>query len=511
MIVFGLAIAGLAISLRLAPLWSSEPNLGHGWIVACYLLWWWIDKWESKPAANPSTQLSLPAAASLPLILLLIVAPLRLFLTPFADWPSMLWAWTLTWMALVSAGLCLAGGKLWLRHFAFGIFLVCATLPWPQVCERALFDPLREWITLLTVEALNLLGYPALAHGTTLQVLSRWVGMEEACSGLRSFQLSIALSLILGEIAGLKKRYRFLLLASGCALAIGMNFVRVLLLSLAVARGNEMTPFWHDASGYGIYVALTLMLGLFCWYLRTADHRRSFPSVGDTPSTDPIFSDAFPKLWFSSMMLGFAILEAGAYAWFAPGNTEWRNKWTVEFPATAPRFAELPLGTFGMNELKADLYKGASWTTAADPMGRVAFYIEWRSGPMTGGAHNPTVCFPNAGCHLEKELGTLELVFGGQTIPFAGYEFSRKGQMIAAYFTIWDTDLQRSLLDNSPRGGALNWYKARWAQVMSRRSKIRTQLLTFAVISNDPGDAQILDAPFIKNEIRSVLRLVGAK
>jgi hypothetical protein len=61
------------------------------------------------------------------------------------------------------------------------------------------------------VEVLGWLGIPAMAHGNVIEVATGMVGIDEACSGIRSFQSSLMISLFFGEFYALSRGPAWLL------------------------------------------------------------------------------------------------------------------------------------------------------------------------------------------------------------------------------------------------------------------------------------------------------------
>ena len=495
-----LTLMVLAVGLRVAPLWSSDPDLGHGWIVGCFLLWWLADRWRVRPLAVP------PEAAesawiwiAAPVAVAVALAPARLLLTPYPNWPGLLWLWSGAWFALALAGLTLAGGRAWGRHFAFGAVLIATALPWPQVLQRAVFGPLRELLTMVAAEVLNWVGYPTLVYGTTLKVVGRWVGMEEACAGLRSLQLAVALAVMVGEVAHLRRRRRLGTIGLAIGLAIVGNFGRILFLSWRAARGAPVEDPLHDASGYLGYGLLAAALGLVCWRWRGA------PRIAG-PVAGPGRIGRAGLQWCLAAGLAVVALEVGAASWYAGQSGAWQPTWGVFLPNTAPYFAAIPLTSDVREALHPDQFAGASWINR-DRLTRVVFYVEWRQGQTAAQApfaHNPAVCFPYAGCRDARELRTLVVRVGDLAIPFHGYSFTRADQQIVAYYTVWDVDRQQELVDARPPAGWWAWWRARWVAVVARRSQIRAQLLTVALMG-DAGRIELIDEPFLRAQIEAVL------
>jgi hypothetical protein len=57
-----------------------------------------------------------------------------------------------------------------------------------------------ELATSVTVELLNLFHFPAVQHGNVIEVRTGFLGVDEACSGIRSLQATLMVSLFLGEL-----------------------------------------------------------------------------------------------------------------------------------------------------------------------------------------------------------------------------------------------------------------------------------------------------------------------
>ena len=68
-------------------------------------------------------------------------------------------------------------------------------------------------------------------HGNTIEISAGVVGIDEACSGIRSFQATLMISLFLGELYRLSPLRRTILCLSGFAMSFLFNLGRTLLLT----------------------------------------------------------------------------------------------------------------------------------------------------------------------------------------------------------------------------------------------------------------------------------------
>ena len=90
--------------------------------------------------------------------------------------------------------------------------------------------------TAMTVEFLGLFGVVALQHGNVIEVSTGMVGIDEACSGIRSFQAMLMISLFFGEFYALKVSRRALCVVAGFAFSFLFNVARTSLLTWVAAH-----------------------------------------------------------------------------------------------------------------------------------------------------------------------------------------------------------------------------------------------------------------------------------
>jgi hypothetical protein len=94
-------------------------------------------------------------------------------------------AWVLA-AEIVSVTLCaihFIGGKSWLRHFAFSVCFIFASIPWFATVEGFVIQGLARVATIVTVAMLNLFRIAAVQHGNIIEVKTGLLGVDEACSG----------------------------------------------------------------------------------------------------------------------------------------------------------------------------------------------------------------------------------------------------------------------------------------------------------------------------------------
>src|SRR5205823_2703551 len=136
-------------------------------------------------------------------------------------------------------------------------FLVA--VPWPTFVEHPTVELLTRGNVGAVVELLNAFGIPAIPQGNVIEISNGLVGIDEACSGIRSVQASLMISLFLGELYRLGLLRRLALCFGGLAAAFVFNVVRTLLLTwVAAKQGLPVMAQWHDPAGVGVLVACFL-------------------------------------------------------------------------------------------------------------------------------------------------------------------------------------------------------------------------------------------------------------
>ncbi len=108
-------------------------------------------------------------------------------------------------------------------------------------------------VAMIVSEILNLLGVPAQFEGSVIRVNAGLVGVNEACSGVRSLQTSLMIGLLFGELYRFTFVRRVLLIVAIIALAFAANVMRAFFLVwMAATRGLDAMERGHDFAGYAI-------------------------------------------------------------------------------------------------------------------------------------------------------------------------------------------------------------------------------------------------------------------
>lgn len=251
--------------------WNHRPDLQFGWgvlVICAYLLWM---EWPSRPELRPRwTPLNgIVALAGCALLFLT-----QIYQAAFGMMPASLIGLAAGVMLVVLANLHYAFGWAGVRHFAFAYGFILIALPMPSAIHGLVINGLQSKITVLNVVFLNLIGIPAQQTGSLIQLPLCTVGIDEACSGIRSLQASLMVALFVGYLKLRSYGLRALLLGLGVGLSILGNLIRSLFLSIqAHHHGTEAIEAYHDAAGWSILVFTFAGVALMAWFLTAVDRR----------------------------------------------------------------------------------------------------------------------------------------------------------------------------------------------------------------------------------------------
>ena len=483
--------AAWVLPVRVA--WQNSPDLGHAWAVPLLMAYLWWERWAERPALRAPVGWPAGAWWVLAGLLVAIEFPLRLFLTPFPLWPVVLALYTALFLAVALLGAWRLAGAAGVRWLAGPLILVLSVLPVPSLLENGLIVPLRTVWAALAAEISNLLGYPALAYGTSVRLGSGWVGIDDACGGIRSLQACVMIALFFGEWYRFRWTRRLALVGVGVGAALLGNFGRVLFLSLRALGGAGAVESAHDVAGWIAMAASLVLTGwLACWwggYKFPAQVRAARPAGAAARSP--------AALWLAALALAFAAGDLGTRLWFARGEHLRRAsipQWTAAFPTRHWSYRPgPPLNEAARDLLRPDYFVAATWRADAETAVS-AYYVEWRRGQVARSVpflHNPTVCLPIAGCELSATLAPIPVPWAHGTIPFHAYRFRRAGEEILVAFTIWDPARGRPLNQPGELTSWSEWYRMQWAEVREARQNQPAQMLTISIPWNERAPAAL--------------------
>lgn len=411
--------------------WEANEQYSHGWFIPLLAGWIFWQRWTERPAAQPLSGPGRLAAYAVLLALLLPSAAGILVAGAYPDWRLVLWllggAALLSSMALTA----LAGGWPWVRQLSFAYVFALVSIPWPSGPERWLTQELSLLAAQLAAWILPLMGIAAMCHGTTIDVGSDVLAVDDACSGIRSFQSSIMAAFFLGELYRLRWPWRIFLVAAGLVTAYALNVVRMLVLSVAVVNGGiGALDRLHDPAGFVILIATMGILWLFCWALQKIPSSTQAPPVSAAVTTAPV-----PVFACVGVVVSMALMVAATEGWYA-----WKSRGVERAPAwTVPSGAEVvdePLDERVAEMLRYDRGFQRAWRDEAGRSWHLIF-LEWEPSRMSlhyAQPHLPEQCQTMIGRQIVSKSEMRRADANGISIPYHLYKIrSGKDEFFLMY------------------------------------------------------------------------------
>jgi exosortase len=344
--------------------------------------------------------------------------------------------------------------------FMFPVAFIGVAVPWPYTWSEPLIQALTRFNTWLAVELLALTGIPALPHGNVIELATGQVGVNEACSGIRSLQGTLMLALFFGEMYDLPWRRRLGVLGAGFALALTGNLARTFLLTWVAAReGEAAIQNWHDPAGATVLALTCAGVWLLSWALARRPRRHDAadpPSTRDgdrasAPSVTPLEHppvnqlEAMLRRWRAVGWIGLiwvAAVEAGVAGWYAwvESNRTRGPDWQLVWPRQERELAEIEVGRAARELLQYDEGRQVRWRRADGTVCQMSWF-RWRPGRAAAylaKSHSPVVCMPAAGFPLEWVSEVRWLETAGLRIPYRLYRFGGDVGPVHVWYTRWE-------------------------------------------------------------------------
>lgn len=433
----------LASARTLGAEWAAAPQYHYGWAVPVLCGWLFWQRWQDRPVPHPTR-----APAWFGLILALGFAPLRLVLETFPDWRPALWLLAAILVGTTFWLLRAAGGKAWTGHFAFPVAFLLTAVPWPTPLEATVIHGLMRANAALAADVVTALGTPAVQRGAVIDLGSTLVGVDEACSGIRSLQASLMLALLFGEVFRVSMARRVGLLGIGLLLALSANLARTgWLVWTAAHDGAGAAGAQHDQTGWLSLLACVSGVALLGWRWRRSPLPRAEP--------DRRTIEHFPAAAWIGVLAVLTLAESGTELWFRrhdagravstnPGHDRHLAE-TLRWPTARSGYRQLGIRPAVKAVLGSDHEAAAAWRDSGGAR-LVVHLLRWEPRPvreaMLAKYHTPDVCLPAAGCLPRGELptATIDTAFG--PLPFRGYLFEEEGRPLHVYYLlIEDRDL----------------------------------------------------------------------
>ena len=257
--------------------WTNNPDLQFGWVVVllCAYLFW--EAWEKRPAVHWRVRAWAVAGFAAGLALLFLVQIYQAVMGSSAPTTVGL---GLGVILIVAGNLGMVFGWPGIRSFGMAFGFILIAMPMPSGIQGPVVSLLQDKVAWFNTEVLNLIGIPAEQVGSLIHLPNGTVGVDEACSGIRSLQSTIMATIFIGYLTLKRASLQVLLFFSGITLAIIGNLIRSLYLSLtANARGMEAIAEVHDAAGWSILAFTAVGVIIISWFFSKLERRLENPEA----------------------------------------------------------------------------------------------------------------------------------------------------------------------------------------------------------------------------------------
>lgn len=417
-VLAGVLVAGglLAWAACLWPAWRENPDLSHGFLALPVLAMLWKRAREDSASGRARKQEWLSDGwVGLGVGLGLVgLAVATLFTTVYAvalGWgatPTLFFLSVVVASALGMATILATGqGVRWVRPgwpLVVMVAVVLLSAPLPPGSYARLTAGLQEMVTIGVVDTLRLFGVPALRAGNVIQLGSTAVGVEEACSGVRSLVSCVLGGLVLSALWLNSPWRRFWLVGLAAPLALAANFGRSLTLTLMARSGVDIAGMWHDMLGYAVLVpTMGLLAALACWLEeKSPGEVRVEQSPKATKGAEWSGVVAVAALMLAAGWFGFMGLRTQSNGGVSVAAPDLERLVPAVSPAGWRVETRRDLGRFaGILQTEHLLERTYSKVTDADETWQVTVYVAWwpagGASVSTVAAHTPEACWPGAG------------------------------------------------------------------------------------------------------------------
>ena len=533
--------------------WSVNEQYNFGWFVPFFALCLFWLRWQDRPeirSQKSEVRSRTLIASAIAIVSLLFLLPIRLFEIANPEWRLLAWVHAAAVMTLTLLLIWYAGGMPWLRHFAFPVAFIFVAVPWPTQLEVPIIQGLMRIVAHVAAETAMLLGTPAQVEGNLIRVSNGLVGVNEACSGIRSLQTALMIGLLFGELKRLSVLRRLALVAGAVAIALLANFFRaVFLVQVAATKSISEAGHWHDTAGYTIIMLVFVStMGLAYWLGRKKASvvagvpAEPKPGEGVSPAESgcsgtrvacksqptrlPLQS---PMSFVAAALCWLLLVEIGTASWYRAHehNLVSAATWSVRWPEQSPNFRKLKIDSEIRGVLRFDEGEAAAWTltspasseNAGEPKGSgtqvngtrentiscLLYLFRWKPGrnsALLANLHRPDVCLPASGWTQVADDGVRNHpVTGSFELPFRHFEFQRafedsRPQTAHAFYCLSEDRAAGSSAPpqatNLPgmSGSRSEWTRAeRLRAVLEGRRHLGQQVIEAILISSEPFSA----------------------
>jgi exosortase len=434
--------------------WTLNPQYNYGWAVPFLGVLLFYFRWQRRPGPGLGGRNNLMVRLSRGVALVLLF-PIRVIEEANPDWRFLSWILALCVVDFSLLSLLQAGGARWLKHFAFPVCFPLVAVPWPVPFENFVVQTMMRAVAYVAVEIAGWFGVGAYQLGNVIQLRNGFVGVDEACSGVKTLQAGIMVALVLGELLQLRWNRRIVLLILGCAWVFVCNVFRATALVFVAANsGLDALAEWHDTIGTAaLIIGMAGVFGL-AWLWKREPPTRALSGPART----------FTPQWGALAWL--ILVFVGTELWYRSHERDLaeRPAWQVTWPAENHSVAALPIPDSTRVILRYDDAKTAAWE---GPRGVRwwTFFARWkpqRAALQLVRSHSPEICLPAIGRTFRKAWPDVSVAAESAALDFRSYEFEQNGRPLFVFVCIQDDKLVASGSANTGEWNLSGRLRAAW-------------------------------------------------
>ncbi|MEY2498335.1 MAG: hypothetical protein QOD12_1891 [Verrucomicrobiota bacterium] len=454
--------------------WTLDARYNYGWAVPFLALLIFYLRSQQRPRPGEGVKGNLVAAFSFALLALLL--PLRVIEEANPDWRLLSWTLALVVAAFSLLFFARLGGRAWASHFAFPVCFPLVAVPWPVQFENFVVQNMTRAVAYAAVEIAGWMGLGAFQSGNIIQLHNGFVGVDEACSGVKTLQAGIMVSLVLGEIFRMRPRRRLGLIFFGCGWVFLCNVARATtLVIVAATAGLEALSKWHDLIGtLAMVLGMAGMLGL-AWRWKSPPAESASTTIAAAHPIRP--RGAVAALAWLIALFGLSEL------WYHQHERQLleRPRWEARWSQSNSSLRLLPIPETTRAILHYDEARSAAWE---DPRGVVwwSFFAQWRpqrAALQLVRSHSPEICLPAVGRTFLREATPVNIQAGPIALRFRAYEFEHEQKPLFVFVCIQDDKVPAAVTETN----ATNWnLQGRLLAAWHGERNLGQRLLEIAVI-----------------------------
>ena len=452
-IAFGfLLFSWFSLLSRISLWWNEASYYTHGWAVPALSLLLLAQRNSDWKVSNKTPIRTWHILA----IGFLLLLPSRILSEPDPFWRVPLWGETIAHCLITGLFIYQTCKKVGWQSWAWTSLYLCTALPWPSGLESAIIHELTSLVTLLTADCLLLLGYPAEISVNAILVDQQKVTINQACSGIRSFQNLISLSVFLSIYFRYGWSRVLPLIILSVASTLIFNFFRAVTLSYVFLDfGPEVQKDWHDFIGNSFVTLSMLCIGGIAWLVKPRNQNKE---EGKT-SEPKVVSEESPH-WPFAVIFASPIIVV--YLWFGLLCPEVPTfSWEVELGSKTEPIEEdikdVLLFDYG-EKFKVN-------TLGNNPIEVIHFGYHKRSAAesLCSRNHPPDYCMGYSGIKLVDSNSEIEYYHKGEPLLFRHYSTPPKGvKKLSDLHVFWGSFTLDSRIDSFEFKPVTIWEKATW-------------------------------------------------